>query len=180
MSKTIVYIAASLDGFIARQNGAVDWLDAYQNADEDYGYVEFYASVGAVVMGWNTYEKSLTLPGALDPNMPTYVVSSMVPQQKSETLHFVSGENLTTLMREIQQSVEKDIWIVGGGKLVQSLMRLDLIDEIILSTIPIVLGNGISLFGSVKKEFRFSILSSKSYSDGIVQSHYRLQRELSS
>ncbi len=179
MAKNIVYIAASLDGFIARPNGAVDWLDAYQNEGEDYGYAEFYASVGAVVMGWNTYQKSLSLPGALDPNMPTYVISSMAHQQTSETLHFVSGENLATLMGEIRQSVEKNIWTVGGGKLVQSLIQLDLIDEIILSTIPIVLGNGISLFGSVKKEIRLSILSSKSYPDGIVQSHYRLQREFS-
>ena len=176
MGKVILYVAATLDGFIARNDGDIGWLDKYQNGDEDYGYHDFYDKVGASIMGARTYEKVLTLAGGIDEKMPTYVLSHrQLPREHhpNVTLHSSGLPHLVNLVRE---KTDKDIWLVGGGQLTQSFLREGLLDEIILSTIPLILGEGISLFGEARKEIDLAVEESRCYSTGIVQTRYWVSR----
>ena len=173
MSKVILYIAASLDGFIAGSDGDIAWLDKYGGGTEDYGYNEFYAKIGANVMGSGTYEKSLTLDGGIDSNMPTYVVTQRdLPVPPGTKVELYRGD-LPVLIDNIRNATSKDIWLVGGGELARSFLEENLLDEIILSTIPVVLGGGISLFGSIHKTVDLTLIDSRAYPSGIVQTHYR-------
>jgi len=174
MSEVILYIAASLDGFIARSNGDISWLEKYQGGQEDYGYGNFYKSVGASIMGADTYEKALTLDGGIDNKMPTYVVTRRnLRAPANSKVTFYSG-SLAELVNKIKAKTEKNIWLAGGGKLAQSFLKECLIDTIMLSTIPIILGEGIPLFGSVRKEVNLVLTSTNSYKSGIVQTHYEV------
>ena len=173
MGDVILYIAASLDGFIATSDGGLDWLDKCKRDDEDYGYRDFYGRVGASVMGARTYEKSIMLKGAIDEHMPTYVVTHrerFAQEHSNVVLH--SGD-LRELLYIVKKKTEKDIWLVGGGQLAQSFLRESLLDEIILSTIPIILGEGISLLGSIGKEVELTLKENRLYPTGVVQARYR-------
>ena len=175
MSTVILYIAASLDGFIARSDGDISWLTKYQGGKEDYGYGDFYKNVGVSIMGAKTYEKSLTRNGGIDKKMPTYVITGRKLQTVANAdITFYSG-NLSKLVKQIRAETKKNIWLVGGGQIAQSFLKENLVDEIVLAIIPIILGEGISLFGSVKEEVDFVLVATKSYKSGIVQTHYRLK-----
>ena len=175
MGKVILYIAASLDGFIAGSDGDISWLDKYQGGEEDYGYNDFYKNVGTSIMGANTYEKALTLKGGIDNNMPTYVITHKKLQTSADARITLYSGKLPELINKIQQKTEKNIWLVGGGQLTQSFLKEDLIYEIILSTIPLILGEGISLFGSTRKEINLMPTNTKSYQSGIVQTQYKVR-----
>ena len=179
MGEVVLYIAASLDGFIARSDGDISWLTKYLDGKEDYGGGDFFKSVGASIMGAYTYEKALTLNGGFDSKTPTYVVTHRkLPTPANANITFYS-DNLSELVNKIQKKTKKNIWLVGGGKLAQSFLREGLVDLIILSTIPIILGEGISLFGNVKKEIDLVLTNTQSYKSGIVQTHYRIHRKRS-
>ena len=173
MGNVILYIAASLDGFIATSDGGLGWLDKYQRHDEDCGYRDFYARVGASIMGAKTCEKSLMLEGAIDEHMPTYVVThrEKFAQEYSNVVLHSSG--LRELLSIVKSKTEKDIWLVGGGQLTQSFLRESLLDEIILSTIPVILGEGISLLGGIGKEVELTLKENKVYATGVMQTRYR-------
>jgi dihydrofolate reductase len=175
VTKVILYIAASLDGFIARRDGDISWLDKYQVGSEDYGYADFYHAIGACIMGAKTYEKALTLTGGIDNKMPTYVVTNrQLPVPPGADIIFYSGD-LPGLLGVIKKKTRKNIWLVGGGQLADSFLTEGLIDDIILSTIPIILGEGISLFGKKESEIDLDLVKVVSYSSGIVQTHYTVR-----
>ena len=175
MSSVILYVATSLDGFIARSDGDISWLDKYQDGKEDYGYGDFYRNVGASIMGANTFEKSLTLDGGIDKEMPTYVITHRRLKTVADANITLHSGSLIELLNRIQKRTKKNIWLVGGGLLTQSFLKENLLDRIILSTIPILLGEGVSLFGNVKKEINLKLEESRSYESGIVQTHYGLR-----
>ena len=175
MKKIKLYIAMTIDGFIARTDGALDWLDAVaqQEANADYGYHDFYASVDTVVMGRKTYEAIL----GFDVDWPymechTYVVTSqpnfICTTPKSHLIHENIGAQLTSLTKE----EGKDIWLVGGGLLVSSLLDMGLVDEMYLSVVPVVLGNGIRLFTGNQLETSFTLVKSTPFSSGIINLIY--------
>src|SRR3989338_6011301 len=118
MGKVILYIASSLDGFIAKSDGDISWLDKYQDGKEDYGYSEFYKEVGASIMGANTYEKALTLKGGIDNKMPTYVITHRKLQTPADARITLYSGNLAELVNKIKRRTKKNIWLVGGGQLV--------------------------------------------------------------
>lgn len=175
MGKVVLYVAASLDGFIATSDGDVTCLDKYQGSEEDYGYHDFHERLGASIMGANTYEKALTLIGGINKKLPTYVVTQRrLPVHPDAEVILHSG-SLSDLLRKIKKRTKKDIWLVGGGRLTQSFLKEKLLDEIVLSTIPIVLGEGISLFGNTRKEVNLKLVETRVYEIGIVQTHHRVQ-----
>ncbi|PZT53748.1 dihydrofolate reductase family protein [Paenibacillus silvae] len=144
-SKTILYIAISLDGYIARLDGSVDWLFDVEGDGGDNGYAAFYQTIGSVVMGRSTYEEVLILSEDFPyADRPTYVLSR---SEQPPALHVqFTAESLETLIPRLKQTSEGDVWIVGGGLLVQSVMDAQLLDEIEVAVIPKVLGEGIPLF----------------------------------
>jgi dihydrofolate reductase len=178
MSKVILYIAASLDGFIARRDGDLSWLTQHQNPDgNDYGYSELIESTGATIMGAKTYEWLLQFeewPESKE--RPTYVITRRkLKAVPGANIIFCSGD-LKRLVSTIQQKSTKDIWLVGGAALAQSFLREGLVDKIILSVIPLLLGDGISLFGSLQRGVNLKLLNEKAFKSGIVQLHYEVQK----
>lgn len=173
-SKIILYIASSLDGFIAGRNGNISWLDAYQVEGEDYGYSEFLKTIDIIVMGSKTYEQVLSFGSWPYEGFKTYVLTKrqLKPVDKVK-VEFYSGD-LDSFVPRIRRESHKNIWLVGGASLAQSFLMGKYIDEMIISIIPVILGDGISLFGRSQEKFRLELLRSGSYDNGIVQLHYKL------
>lgn len=175
MAQIQLYIAASLDGYIARENGSVDWLDELPNPNQlDYGYADFYAGVDLVVMGRTTYEEVLgfDVPWPY-PECKSYILTSKPDfepsTEKTFILNSINEESINKLKTESQQN----IWLVGGGKLVSQFLNLGAIDEIFLHLIPVVLGKGIPLFPDHPVESKFELVKVESFETGVVMMHYR-------
>jgi dihydrofolate reductase len=171
-----LYIASSLDGFIARKDGTLDWLtDLSDPGGSDHGYAEFYETIDTVIMGRKTYEEVV----GFDVDWPygdseTYVVSRSPGQKiKTDNTRLVSGEIVETLSA-MKKSEGKDIWLVGGGELVSLCMQHQLVDEIILSIAPIILGDGIQLFPEITSEVKLTLEAVKTFSSGIVTLTYEV------
>ncbi len=154
-NKVILYIAASLDGYIAKLDGSVEWLNDVEGDGGDNGYAAFYDTIGTVVMGRLTYDVVLELAEEfIYKDKPCYVMSR---SQHLEDPHVIfTDEAVDTLIPRLKASAEKDIWLVGGGQLVQLFLEKQLIDIIHITIIPKVLGEGIELFpkGTIPSTFR--------------------------
>ncbi len=170
-----LYIATSLDGYIAKNNDSVDWLDEMPHPEgEDYGYEEFYSGVDTVIMGRKTYDVVVGF-GVEWPysDCKTYVVTRDQNFKgklgNPTTINDLSPETI----REIRNESRKNIWLVGGGRLVAEFLNQGWIDEMIISLMPVVLGEGIPLFPPKIKESWFSLEKSRSYDSGAVILSYR-------
>ena len=178
MGKVILYIAASIDGYIAREDGAVDWLDMVAMEGEDYGYTAFYEGVDALIMGSKTYEEVL----ALSPGVWPYVgkLSYVLSRRRltSENLEIViTAETAEDVVAKLKREGAGRIWLLGGGALTASMLELDLIDEIILSVIPVMLGKGLPLFPRQELgDKKLELVETKGYGSGLGQLHYLLSR----
>ncbi|WP_106766250.1 dihydrofolate reductase family protein [Paenibacillus faecalis] len=155
--KIVLYIAMSLDGYIAKPDGAVDWLFDVEGDGKDNGYDAFYKRVGTVVMGRLTYEEVLKLSDEFPyADKPCYVLSR---SQQSPQPHVIyTDEDIETLIPKLKQASEGDIWLVGGGQLVSAFLEAKLLDELQIAVIPKVLGEGIPLFprGTVPSTFQLT------------------------
>lgn len=170
MRPLVCFIATSLDGYIAGPNGEIDWL----LTDQDYGYRPFYTSVDTVVMGRKTYDLCLTFGEYPYPGIPNYVWSR-TRHGKDEHATFWSG-NLAGLLKKLKQQEGKTIWLVGGSALVGEAITYDLLDELIVSIHPLVLGDGVPLFPRGLPKTQFQLVTSESFSTGLVQVTYRRSR----
>lgn len=173
MRKVILYIAMSLDGFIADRHGGVDWLEG-QNAEEETAdtYAAFIQDVDTVVMGWNTYRQvaeELSPTEWVYAGLTSYVVTHRNPQP-AEGIRFVD-EDPRALLRRLRQEPGKAIWICGGASIVRQLMEADLIDEYYLSVIPTLLGGGTRLFPEAPRESKLRLIRTQSY-NGITELVY--------
>lgn len=170
MRKVVVYTAVSMDYFIARPNGAVDWLEAkrYALEGEDYGYFSFIETVDTVVMGNNTFRQILEFDGPYPyPDQKNYVFTRS-SGQTSEHAQFVS-EDPVNFLKQLVASPGKDIWIVGGGQINSLLLRHHLVDRIVLSMMPEFLGEGIPLFPGKTVPQAFECKQATTYENGVVQ-----------
>ncbi|MET3939205.1 dihydrofolate reductase [Paenibacillus sp. PvP094] len=144
-NKVVLYIAMSLDGYIARKDGSVDWLFDVEGDGGDNGYAAFHQTIGTVVMGRTTYEDVLKLSEEFPyADRPTYVLSRS-EQPPAPHVQFTT-EPVETLIPHLKQASDDDLWIVGGGQLVQAVLEKQLLDEIEVAVIPKILGEGIPLF----------------------------------
>ncbi len=167
MSNVILYIATSQDGFIADKNGDVNWLPQPNEATgEDCGYKDFYNRVDAIVMGSSSYEQILGFGEWLWPGKPTYVFSSKpIDIQRPNVCS--AGNNVGNFMGQFQaENSGKNIWLLGGAKLVQSFAVQGLIDEYIITIFPTILKEGISLYLPYEG---FDLVETKKYSGGILE-----------
>lgn len=170
--KIVLYIAASLDGFIARPDGALDWLEAVEQDGEDYGYAAFYASIDVLLMGRKTYEVIQSFGDWPYADKPSYVFSRSPMEKMDSSLQIVHEPVSEFLLHH--NFKDRTLWLVGGGQLASSLLAMRKVDEIILSTLPKLLGEGVPLFTHTPKlEQDFKLLSSRPYESGLVQTHYR-------
>ena len=175
MRKVIVYIAMSLDGYIAKTGDDLSFLSLVQQEGEDYGYAEFVSTVDTVIMGRRTYDWVLSqvndFPHA---DKESYILSSR-PGPESENLHFYNGKP-HTLVNELKQQEGKTIFVDGGADVVAQMQRADLIDEYIISVIPCFVGDGVRLFKNGIPEKQLFLLGAKHYPSGLVQLHYSCRK----
>ncbi|MEH2286063.1 dihydrofolate reductase family protein [Nostoc sp.] len=177
MTKVTLYIAASLDGYIARSDGNTEWLSILDTEDEDYGYTAFYESIDAIVLGSKTYEVGLGFERWPYPEKKSFVFTQRHFQCDHEDVVFVS-DPVKQALANIEVQDFKNIWLVGGGKLIHSFFQHRLIDEYIISTIPIILGGGIHLFPPSNHEEKLELINSQQYPSGLIQAHYRRQENI--
>jgi len=167
------YIATSLDGYIAAADGGIDWLIAVPNPEgSDYGFAEFMSRIDALVMGRNTFEKVLTFSEWVY-EKPVFVLSNTlknVPEHLADKAFIVSGD-LNELVETLNAKGYKNLYI-DGGKTIQSFLQLDRIDELIITTIPVLLGRGISLFGDLPAALSFEHKETTVHSGQLVMSRY--------
>ena len=175
MKKIKLYIAASIDGYIARSDGDLDWLTKYPiNSDTNYGYDDFYKPVDIVIMGGKTYRDILNMDFVWPYKDKTTYVITHNPMGTNENVHFIT-ENVVEEISKLRIGNGKDIWLVGGGQLITILLNQDMVDEMTITTIPILLGNGIPLFPDNPKESQWELQNSMSYKNGVVQTKYKIK-----
>lgn len=160
MANVVLYIAASLDGKIARTNDQLDWLFAVEG-EGDNGYADFFQTVGAVIMGRKTYEEVLRLEDNHYPyaNIPNYILTRN-PDREAEHVTF-TDEPIEQLVERLKQDVDGDIWLVGGGEVIKAAMEHDLIDSYEIAIAPVVLGEGIPLFPGGTKDTKLKLTSQR-------------------
>jgi dihydrofolate reductase len=176
MSTGHVFIATSRDGFIARESGEIDWLLGRSDPAEDHGYERFMSKIDGIIMGRGTYE---TVRG-FDPwpyNKPVLVLSkqlaqTQVPEPLKGKLRFSALSP-----RDAMKQAEQEGWTrvyVDGGQLIQAFLREGLIKDLILTTVPVLLGTGRPLFGPLPSDLSLTHLETRAFPSGLVQSHYRV------
>ncbi|MDN5200242.1 dihydrofolate reductase family protein [Fulvivirgaceae bacterium BMA10] len=171
--KLIVYISMSLDGYLARKNDDISWLSMVEKKGEDYGYNDFTASIDTYIVGRATYDYIIKLidhfPQAK--KFDCYVITRK-DRKPEDGVKFYNGD-LEALINNLKKKEGKNIYCDGGGEIVRLLMEKRLIDEFIISIIPIVLGDGKRLFKGGVPEDKLELLNSKQYDTGLVQLHYK-------
>ncbi len=174
--KVVLYIAASLDGYIAKPGDDLSFLSIVETPGEDYGYGDFIATVDKVILGRKTYDWVMKqVPVFPHADKECYVLTRS-PKASIGNTHFYAGD-LEELVQTLKAKGGKNIFCDGGADAANSLMKLGLIDELIISVIPIVLGEGIKLFEVGIPERKLDLLSSKAYPSGLVQLHYCIHKE---
>ena len=173
--KTIVYIGTSLDGFIARKDGEIDWLVKFESSVKD-DYVEFISKIDAIVIGRGTFEKVLTYP-SWPYDKKVFVLSTSMKQIPD----LVSGKatllsmNPRELLRYLSREGYSNVY-VDGGKVIQGFLKEDCIDELIITRVPLLIGSGIPLFDFLNNDLEFTHRHTKTFSNGLVKSHYERKR----
>ncbi|CAI8910841.1 dihydrofolate reductase family protein [Kosakonia quasisacchari] len=176
MVTTHVFIAVSLDGYIARQDGDIGWLLQRDDPTEDHGYAAFIADKDWIVMGRGSYEKVLTFD-EWPYDRPVLVLSrqlagSAVPERLKGKVQF-SRRAPKEVIDDLAAQNAHRVYI-DGGQLIQSFLREGLVADIVITTVPVLLGSGKPLFGTLTQDIDLTLLSSRSFPSGLVQSHYRL------
>lgn len=169
--KVVLYIAVSLDGYIARNNGEVDFLEGDgSDKDGDIGYVDFYNTIDTVIMGNSTYKQIMGWGEYPYKGKEGYVYTNKSIGKNADVTF--TSRNPIELINELKKREGKDIWVIGGAQIAKVFMNENLIDEYIIATIPVLIGDGIKLFDKNNEEdIRLKLKESKTI-NGIVISHY--------
>ena len=177
--KISVYIATSLDGFIARENGDLDWLPGSDGSEggsgEDYGYHQFMESVDVLVMGRHTYEMVIGFGEWPYEEKRVIVRSSKgveIPEKLSKKVESKSCSP-AELVEELRQTGAKHLYI-DGGKTIQGFLNAGLIQEMIITLVPVLIGSGIPLFGKLNQDKKLELIENRSFDNGFVQSKYKI------
>jgi dihydrofolate reductase len=180
MKKLILYIASSLDGYIATPEHSVEWLENLENPDgNDYGYHDFMNQIDTVIMGRKTYEIIKGF-GADWPysSCETHIMTRQTDLEiTSPNTSIIQGDIFAEISKMKQVWSEKNIWFIGGGLAIRSLLEHQCIDEIMLFTVPVLLGHGIPLFPESRKGVNLSLIEHRSYPSGMLFAHYMINKE---
>lgn len=172
MRNVSLYVAASLDGCIARPDGAIDWLP--QNP-EDYGYRSFIREVDTLLMGRKTYDQVQGFGAWPYEGIRSFVYSRTRAGQRDERAEFVDGD-IATHVTSLKREAGRKIWLVGGAEIIAPCLAGDVVDEIILSIPPLLLGEGIPLFLPIARSTPLRLRELKRFDDGLVQLVYDVAR----
>ncbi len=169
--KVILFIAVSLDGYIATKENGLEFLSLVEDEGQDYSYTDFVNSVDTVIVGRKSYEKVLSMAmeyPLMDKNV--YVVTH-TPKTSVGSIQYFSGD-LKQLVLDQKSKEGKNIYVDGGAEIVNEMLQDNLIDEFYISIIPTLLGTGIPLFKNDRPEQTLKLISTKTFNKGLVQLHY--------
>ena len=174
-----VFIAVSLDGFIARKDHAIDWLEGQGTTTEEHGYTQFLDSVDGLIFGRKTYEVVLDLISAAEwPYPKPVIVLSRTLTNSDIPTHLADKVTITDRTpAELLQNLDQQGWkraYVDGGITIQSFLNECLIEDLIITTLPILIGEGIPLFGTTTEDIHLELINLTQYPSGLAQSHYRV------
>jgi len=176
MRKIILSLAVSLDGYIAKPNGDVEWLKKVPNPNKlDYGFSEFYKTIDTTIMGNNTYKEILGFNIPFPFQDKENFVISRANNPDTEFVHFTS--DVFNLVRGLKSKNGKNIWLIGGGQINTEFLNKGLIDELLIRIVPIVIGEGLPLFANKPDEVIFELIKTETFSTGIVQLTYQPRKE---
>lgn len=177
MRKISLFIAISLDGYIAKPNNDLSFLKIVEKEGEDYGYAKFTSAIDTLIVGRKTYDYVLKEIGSshYDNGERDIYVITRTPKPNKGRVTFYTGD-IAELVKELKSENGKDIYCDGGAEVINELLKLDLIDEYIISIIPILLGNGTRLFKDGRPEQLLELISSKSFDTGLMQLHYKRKK----
>ena len=180
MRKIIVYIAVSADGYIARPDGDVEWLNRRPDTI-DYGMGEFYKTIDTVLFGRKTYDWAVNYSkthniqgGVFDRSVANYIFSRNPPKDPAEGVEFVS-EPLEPFIRKLRATPGKHIWMMGGGELIASFLDSGEIDEFDIHVIPVFIGEGIPLIAPRQRDLPLRLLECRSFDDGVIRTRYSVR-----
>ncbi len=174
-----VFIATSLDGYIARKDHQIDWLENQGTTTEEHGYTKFIESVDGIIFGRKTYEVVLNLiaDGEWPYPKPVVVISGTLTNSDIP-LHLTDKITITDQTpKDLLETVDQQGWgraYVDGGITIQSFLNEGLIEDLIITTLPILIGDGIPLFGNTPQDIQLELINLTQYSSGLAQSHYRV------
>jgi dihydrofolate reductase len=176
--KLILYIAMSLDGYIAGINDDIGFLSIVEQTGEDYGYQEFIKHVDTIIIGRRSYDKVISMGFEYPHKDKEVYIISRTPNPGIGTFKYYS-DDLRELVLRLKSKPGKDIFCDGGAEIVNVLLMDNLLDEFVISVIPIMLGDGVSLFKKGRPELKLQLINSIRYDKGLVQLHY-IRKEKSS
>ncbi len=174
MRKVVLGLGVSIDGYIARPNGAVDFLFM----PKDYSMGPSMAAMDVALLGRKTYDAALAMGGSAGFSgyaMKFYVFSRAQPAGERGGVTFVN-ESPTEFVKKLRQSKGKNIWLMGGGELAREFLKEDLVDELYMGVVPVLLGEGIPLFPGGFPQRNFSLLENKTFSKGLISLRYERAR----
>lgn len=174
--KLYLFIAMSLDGYIAKKDDDISFLTQVEKPGEDYGYSKFIATVDTVILGRKTYDKVLSMNSEPPYGNREIYVMTRTPKPDDGNVHFYSGK-ISDLIASLRSKEGMHLYCDGGAEIIHQLLVADLIDEMIISVIPVLLGDGIALFKGGLEEKQLILQSAASYEKGLVQMHYIRERE---
>ncbi len=177
MRKLSVFIATSLDGYIAKPNDDLGFLKLVEKEGEDYGYAEFTANIDTIIIGRKTYDwvqREIGTSHYDNGERNVYVITRTEKQNVGKTT-FYTG-NITNLVKQLKSETGKNIYCDGGAEIVNELLKSDLIDEFIISIVPVLVGNGTRLFKDGRPEQLLELVNSKTFDTGLTQLHYKRKR----
>jgi dihydrofolate reductase len=177
MRKISLFIAMSLDCYIAKPNDDLSFLKLAEKEGEDYGYAEFTNTVDTLIIGRKTYDYVLKEIGSShydNGQRDVYVITRTERPQVGRTI-FYTG-NITELVKRLKSEKGKNIYCDGGAEIINELLQLDLIDEFVISVIPILLGNGTRLFKDGRPEQLLEFAKAKTFETGLTQLHYKRKK----
>lgn len=171
MRKVILGLGISLDGYIARSDGAVDFLFM----PKDYSMGPFFKTIDTALMGRKTYDVALKMGGSFGGPMVSYVFSRTLPPGERDGLIF-TREPPAAVVAKLRRRRGKHIWLMGGGELVRDFLKADLVDELYIGVVPVLLGEGIPLFPSGFPQRNFALVKNETFSKGLIALTYRRAR----
>lgn len=170
--KVILYIATSLDGYIAKPNDDLSFLSIVEKDGEDYGYADFIKTVDTIILGRKTHDWIMAhVPEYAHPEKNVFVITRTAKPDNGNT-RFYTGD-LREFVLHLKGEEGRNIFIDGGAEIVHELLKENLIDEFIISVIPILVGNGTKLFKDGRPEQNLELISVKQFEKGLAQLHYR-------
>lgn len=176
-ARVAVFVGASLDGFIARENGDLDWLEGSGPSGVDYGFNAFFSRIDALVMGRATFEKVLTFQDWQYGSKPVVVLTHRpirIPKRLAATVETMKGPPATIVERLSRRGLVR--LYVDGGRTIQAFLAAGLVDELTVSWLPVLIGKGIPLFGPVPKDVQLRHVLTRTFPGGMVQTAYEVSR----